>query len=134
MNDFHGDNLTEMTLAKLSSTLIKLDFDTGNVDFFITNLSFIAKFTNLQELYWGNGSFKSLEHVIFPQLQILKFKKYCPYYITRFLENHGKHLKEIYVCNDNVSINLDIAKHCPNLKSLGIIFQENEVESLKAIL
>ncbi len=50
------------------------------------------------------------------------------------MENNGKNLKEIYVRNDNVLINLDIAKYSPNLKPLIIKFKDDEIETLKAIL
>jgi len=124
-------------LAKLPNTLIKLDIGVG--DYYMP-LSFIAKFTNLQEIIltfdYHDEYFKNLHDVIFPQLQILKFKKHCPNheYLTKFLENNGKGLKEIYLHNGNNSLNLDIAKFCPNLKTLYTGFKVDEIETLKAIL
>ncbi len=51
------------------------------------------------------------------------------------MENNGENLKEIhlsYFCNK--SLNLAIAKFCPNLKSLSIIIIFDEIETLKLIL
>jgi len=88
--------------------------------------SFIAKFTNLQELEFSLyhkdhfEDFKNLQHVIFPQLQILKFLNESPNHedLIKFLEINGKNLIEFYLSNANDSTNLALAKFCPNLKSL----------------
>jgi len=79
---------------------------------------------------------KKLQHIIFPQLKILKFEYRCPKYeyLTRFLEINGKNLEEIYILDSNDSLNLVIASYCPNLRSLYAKFTDNEVETLKIIL
>ncbi len=126
------------SLTKHSDTLTKLYIELGLIDI---PLSFIAKFTNLQQLElfgYSTESFKSFQHVTFSQLQILKFPFSCPNHedLTKFLENNGKSLMEIYLDRVNIfnSLNLAIAKFCPNLKSLCTIFLNYEVETLKIIL
>ncbi len=81
-------------------------------------------------------SFKDLQHVILPQLQVLKFPCHCTNheYLIKFLENNGMFLKELYIHTNNNSLNLAIAKFCSNLKSLCTIFNNDEMETLKAIL
>jgi len=125
-------------LTNLPNTLIKLDI-LGRNEY--VSLSFLAKFTNLQELtlsiYNHVEYFKDLQHVIFPQLQILKFFLNCPNreYLTKFLKNNGRNLKEIHLCHfNNVLLNLDIANFCSNLKSLYTVFDEDDMETLKVIL
>src|SRR5581483_5514537 len=109
-----------------------------------TPLSFIANLTNLQELqlYFDSESFidfEILQHAKFSQLQILKIRNECPKYglLIKFLENNGKNLEEFYigdakVCSDN-SLNLAIAKFCPNLRKLSTGFKSNELETLKIV-
>jgi len=137
-NDSNCENLVISSLTKLPNTLIKLDIDSGG---FYLPLTFLTKFTNLRELvlsfYYHDEYFKYLQHVTFPQLQILKFYYECPNheYLIKFLEKNGKNLKELYINDiDLNSLNLTIAKCCPNLKSLYITFNDNEMETLKAIL
>jgi len=50
------------------------------------------------------------------------------------LENNGRNLKQVYLGDGNNSLNLAVAKFCPNLKSLHTIFNSNEMETLKIIL
>ena len=108
-------------------------------------MSFIAKFTNLQELVLLLGydddykGFEKLQYVTFSQLQILKIQDVCPRFeiLINFLENNGKNLKKFYVgelgrFSDN-SLNLAIAKFCPNLRKLSAGFKNNELETLKII-
>ncbi len=128
------------SLTKLPDDLIKLDFD-ADQGYEPIPLSFIAKFTNLQELVlsfnYNTESFKNLQHVFFPQLQILRFNYKCPNhdYLIKFLENNGKNLIEIYLDEVNInSLNLAISNFCPKLKSLYTIFNYDEVETLKSIL
>ncbi|GBC00078.1 hypothetical protein RclHR1_03740002 [Rhizophagus clarus] len=107
-------------------------------------LSFIGKyFKTLQELVLSFKSeeafldnFDQLQYVTFPRLKVLKFLDECPRFevLTNFLETNGKNLEELYVANNDNSLNLDIAKFCLNLKSLYTIFKEDEVETLRAIL
>ena len=87
--------------TKLSNTLTKLIID-GRNDYI--PLQFITGFTNLQELTLSLCQMNSLEefqilqHVNFPQLQILKFGNKCPrnQLLIKFLETNGKNLKEFY--------------------------------------
>ena len=68
---------------------------------------------------------------IFLQLKVLKF------ILIKFLEINGKNLTEFCInrFRGNVdSINLALAKFCPNLKILTTIFKEDELETLKIIL
>ena len=103
---------------------------------------FIAKFINLQELVLSFDysinfeDFIKLQDVSFPQLRILKFPHQClnNEYLTKFLENNGNNLKELYLGNANDSLNLAIVKFCSKLNSLYTIFYDNEMETLKLIL
>ncbi|PKK61463.1 hypothetical protein RhiirC2_791770 [Rhizophagus irregularis] len=128
------------SLTKHSITLTKLHIQVnGNKE-----LSFINKFKNLQELFilfesYGssnssNKHFKDLQYTKFDQLQILKLDGGCPKFeiLVKFLENNGKNLKEFHV-NGYGSLNLIIAKYCPNLLSLYTLFPKNEMETLKFI-
>ncbi|RIA86052.1 hypothetical protein C1645_829880 [Glomus cerebriforme] len=103
-----------------------------------TSLSLITNFTNLQELellFYFNEDFKKLQYAIFPQLRILKIKNFSSEYeiLVKFLENNGKNLKELFINNDygysNISLNLAIAKFCPNLRKLSVEFKSCELET-----
>ena len=78
-----------------------------------------------------------LQYVTFSQLQDLKFECQCPRneLLIKFLENNGKNLREFYVDNstDN-SLNLAVAKFCPNIRKLFIGYKINDIETLKMIL
>ncbi|PKY48777.1 hypothetical protein RhiirA4_404737, partial [Rhizophagus irregularis] len=52
----------------------------------------------------------------------------------KFLENNGKNLKKFYTGENNKDLSLSIAKFCPNLKSLFVIFNNDEIDVLKTIL
>uniref|UniRef100_U9UCF7 Uncharacterized protein n=1 Tax=Rhizophagus irregularis (strain DAOM 181602 / DAOM 197198 / MUCL 43194) TaxID=747089 RepID=U9UCF7_RHIID len=98
-------------MSKLPNTLIKLDL-LGELQ-----LSF-----NLSENF---EDFEILRYVVFPNLRILKLQHTRPKFelLINFLENNGKNLKELYVCEysgcgDN-SLNLAITKFCPNLLKLS---------------
>ncbi|RIA86772.1 hypothetical protein C1645_828769 [Glomus cerebriforme] len=100
------------------------------------SLSFITKFTNLQELdlsleYENVDYFKELQYHTFPHLVSLHFN--CPKVeiLINFLKNNGKTLNNFYVEEYDVSLYLAIAKYCSNLKLLDIVIDEGE--SLKAI-
>ncbi|GBC06380.1 hypothetical protein RclHR1_00680024 [Rhizophagus clarus] len=131
-------DLTDL-LSILPDTLIKLYLCYGEEHYI--PLSFITKFTNLQELELSFNynftfrDFKKLQHVTFPQLQILKFECLCPTYeeLINFLKNNGKNLKEFCTVENNNSINLAIAKFCPNLKKLSAGFRSNELETLRMV-
>ncbi|GBC00960.1 hypothetical protein RclHR1_04010007 [Rhizophagus clarus] len=126
------------SLIKHSNTLIKLKINGGEND---GPLSFITRFKNLQELVLffdyndAFEDFKELRFVKFSQLQILKLSFGCPTVeiMIKFFENNGKNLKEFCTCNYDNTLNLAIAKFCPNLKSLFTLFLDNEIETLKTI-
>ncbi len=124
LNNYHHENFKEIIplLTKLPNDLIKLDINIRNYNI---PLSFIVKFKNLQEIvlsFWHHVEcFKDLQHDVFSQLQILKFPNTCPNYehLARFLENNGKNLRELHIpyrYGNKNSLNLAIAKFCPNLK------------------
>jgi hypothetical protein len=124
------------TLKKFSTTLIKLKIRKSFMP-----LLFISNFTNLQELilssdyYGGCNYFNQLQDVVFPQLKVLKFYTFLEVEkLIKFLEINGKNLKELYIRDENNSLNLAIAKFCPNLKTLFTKFISNKPETLKLIL
>src|SRR5436853_66977 len=111
----------------------------------MTSLSFINNFTNLQGLELGfkynDGleGFEKLQYSIFSQLKILEIRylfQSCEFLI-KFLENNGKNLKKFYVGDKggygNNSLNLAIAKFCPNLEKLSTGFKNDELETLKIV-
>ncbi|RIA99693.1 hypothetical protein C1645_869752 [Glomus cerebriforme] len=129
-------------LFNLPNTLIKLELNGGE------NLSipllFIEKFINLRELVLSLDGFLDFDKfqysTTFPNLQILKFKCACPSYdlLIKFLENNGKNLRELYVdivydfSDDDNSLNLIIAKFCPNIRKFSSIYLY-DLETLKDI-
>jgi len=131
-------------LTKRSNTVTKLhlyyDSYKNVIHSYNLPVSFVSLFLNLQEIifsftYQHSLDFKELQHFNFPNLQILKFIEQCPKpeYLSKFLENNGKTLKKFYIdINMNTSIST-IAKFCPNLKSLFVIFGHSEVDNLKTI-
>ena len=133
------------SLAKLPNTLIelKLYIDNKYGAELHKPLSFIIRFTQLQKMIISSDrldafeDFKTLQHAIFSQLQVLKFQYECPRneLLIRFLENNGKNLKEFYI-NYNISnsLNSAIAKFCPDLRKLFTSFKKDELEMLKMIL
>ncbi|RIA81095.1 hypothetical protein C1645_837526 [Glomus cerebriforme] len=136
------ENLIDLNplIKQLSNTLIKLNINEYN----FTSLSFISKFINLQELnlflYDDDFiDFEKLQYSIFSNLQILKIQVICPRFelLIKFLENNGKNLKKCYIgVNEifsNNSLNLAIAKFCPNLRKLSVGFKNNELETMKII-
>jgi hypothetical protein len=118
------------TLTKLPNTLIKYEF-------YGVSLSFIPKYTNLQELmlfFSYNDNFDKFQNIIFTQLKILRFPNAYPRVevLIKFLENNGKNLEEFYICCSDSSLCLAVAKFCPNIRnffSTGYI----ELELLKKI-
>ncbi|RIA90184.1 hypothetical protein C1645_823681 [Glomus cerebriforme] len=89
-------------LTKHFNTLTKLHI---NGEFEFIPLSFVASFSNLQEIrfLFIDGSefegFETLQYVTFPKLQILNIPCQCPEpeYMMKFLENNGKNLKDIKI-------------------------------------
>ena len=85
-------------------------------------LSFIGKLSNLQviTLLLGVDSydFKSIQHVTFSNLHILKFPIKPPKleYLVNFLKINANNLKELYISVAENQLNLSIAQFCPNLK------------------
>ncbi|CAB4381694.1 unnamed protein product [Rhizophagus irregularis] len=142
----YGVDLTDINtlISKFPNSLITFSIYRGMECFFkaVIPLSFIARFTNLQELVFifsSNESyegFNKLQYVVFPQLQNLKFYVECPEneLLIKFLENNGKNLKEFYVKSNDNSLNLAIVKFCPNLRNLTIRIEDNELEILETIL
>ncbi|GES81137.1 hypothetical protein GLOIN_2v1876960 [Rhizophagus clarus] len=137
---YDGANWTDIipSLIKHSKTLVKLKINGGENS---GPLSFITDFINLEELvlsFHYRDSFcelNKLQYIKFPKLQILKFPYGCPRFdiLIKFLEISGRNLKEFYIGDYDNSLNLAIAKFCPNLKSLFTIFMDNELETLKLI-
>jgi hypothetical protein len=134
------------SLTKHSNTITNLRIyyeDYEVYSYKLLPLSFIGLFTNLQEIIFTFScfgepnlrDFKNLQYVNFPKLQILKFhyQNPKPKYIMKFLENNGKNLKELYISENDFNLNLSIAKFCPNLESLFIIFNDGEIDILKNI-
>src|SRR3989442_671470 len=88
------------------------------------------------DYYNSFEDFKILQHVTFSHLQVLKFEYESPgnEFLIKFLEINGRNLKEFYVnYNINNSLNLAIAKFCPNLRKLFSKFINDELETLKMI-
>ncbi|GBB85064.1 hypothetical protein RclHR1_11640002 [Rhizophagus clarus] len=79
--------------------------------------------------------FIQLQHVNFLNLQTLKFSYHCPKHehLMKFLENNGKNLKLFHMTNSNKALRLSIANLCPNLRSLFIVFNDDELNILKTI-
>ncbi|GBC07732.1 hypothetical protein RclHR1_07660008 [Rhizophagus clarus] len=130
-------------VTKLSNTLIKLNLYEHNY----VSLSFIAKFSNLQELRLSLEdkedyvNFEKLSYASFSQLKILKFRYSRPdnESLARFLENNGKNLNELYISFENSSYNNNslnsvISKFCTNLRKFSGGFKSNELEMLELIL
>jgi hypothetical protein len=132
-------NIIPTLMTKLPNTLTKLSLYGG---YNYISLSFITNFSNLQELklsFDHDNCFVNFEKLQFPQLRVLKIQDKYPRdgLLIKFLENNGKNLKEICIGdfegrNDN-SINLAIAKFCPNLSKLSAGIQYFELETLKII-
>ncbi|EXX71874.1 uncharacterized protein OCT59_015588 [Rhizophagus irregularis] len=125
-------------ITKHSHTITKLKFRSDN-DF--SSFSFISSFTNLQKLlflFLGEVivDFTKLQYVNFSKLQILKIPYECPKpeYVMKFLENNGKNLKEFYTGENSKDLSLSIARFCPNLKNLFVLFNNGELDVLKTIL
>ncbi|RIA80895.1 hypothetical protein C1645_865948 [Glomus cerebriforme] len=132
------------TLSSLSTnlpdTLIKLQLYRRS-----NPLSFIAKFTILQELIlsfnYTNSfeGFEILQYIRFPQLQILKIRYSVPKYelLIKFLEINGRNLKEIYLGDlsgeSENSLNLVISKFCINLRVISVGFKNYELETLEIV-
>ncbi|EXX75449.1 uncharacterized protein OCT59_005009 [Rhizophagus irregularis] len=134
-----GLSIFSSLMSKIPNTLIKLDVY-GDNHF---SLSLIANLSNLQELKLSFDcdeyfvDFEKLQYVNFPHLQVLTIPDAYPKngLLIKFLENNGKNLKEIYIsetkgCDDN-SLNLAIAKFCPNLKKISVGIKK--LETLKII-
>ena len=125
------------SLENHSKTLIKMNIvGQNNVP-----ISFITKFSNLRELvisiHRGNHvrDFITIQHVIFPQLQVLKFPHGYPRFeaMNKFLENSGKNLKEFEFCVDNVDedrVRSAVTKFCPKLKLYPLPNMEKVIDQI----
>jgi hypothetical protein len=129
--------IPSLTEILSDNTLIKLCIDAN------TPLLFISNFKNLQELEFSTDindcfeEFDKLQYINFPHLRILKIPYPCEF-IIKLLENNGRYLEEIYISdsdgfNDN-SLNLSIAKFCPNIRKLSTGFKHNELKTLELVL
>ncbi|RIA84324.1 hypothetical protein C1645_832437 [Glomus cerebriforme] len=140
LSAYDGGDWTDIlsSLMKHSNTLIKLYLNSDNDNL---PLSFIASFSNLQEIefsFFGGyhfEDFEKLQYVIFPKLQILDISYDCPKpeYVINFLKNNGKNLQECYFGEDSSVLNSIIAEFCPNLKKLFVIFDDDELDILITI-
>ncbi|RIA88179.1 hypothetical protein C1645_826775 [Glomus cerebriforme] len=105
-------------------------------------LSFVASFPNLQQVelsfFFGgvySKNFERLQYVTFPKFQILNIPDDFPEpeYVINFLRINGKNLENIYFFKHNNVLNLSIAELCPNLKKLFVIFNDDELDTLRTI-
>jgi hypothetical protein len=125
-------------IIKHSQTIAKLQLydDSDNLPF-----SFVSLFTNLQEFIFlfTDGvdfeDFKKLQYVNFFKLAILKIPNKCPKpeYLMKFLENNGKNLQYFYAVENNKAVNLSIAKFCPKIRSIFVLFSDDVIDILKTI-
>jgi hypothetical protein len=130
-------------LKSQSNTITKLHLYSNDI---CMPLSFVSSFTNLQEVIFSFPSdddiddefikdFDKLENSNFPRLQVLKIPFQCPKseYLIKFLENNGKTLKKLFICElESVAIP-SIANFCINLQNLFVIFNHNELHLLQII-
>ncbi|CAB4373764.1 unnamed protein product [Rhizophagus irregularis] len=138
-------NSIPLLTMELPKTLTRFVVVGGNYNI---SLSFLVNFINLQELEISFDfsecieSFEKLQDAIFPQLQILIIKYSCPRleFLVKFLKNNGKILKKIHIdvnhCDSEDSINslnLTIAKYCPNIRKLSTGFSDKDLETLKIL-
>jgi len=106
-------------------------------------LSFIATFTNLQEInlifnYTESlEDFKKLQYITFSQLQNLRISSLSSpklELLINFLEINGKTLRELYLRQEDIIMSPNsVTKLCPNLRKLSISFESNELEALKTV-
>ncbi|CAB4381607.1 unnamed protein product [Rhizophagus irregularis] len=126
-----------LSLTKHSLTLTRLTLKNCKI-----TKQFIAMFKNLQELNLDqNDTFYQLQNAYFSQLKILKIVYYNSYsskdsikILFKFLEINGNNLTVLYIYNNyyEQSLNLALAKYCPNLKILYTYIRDEE--TLKLIL
>jgi len=122
-----------LTLDFLLNILIKFKLSYYEDKYFMP-LSFIAKFIHLRELVFSFSStkgfkdFENLQHTTFSRLKILKLEYRSPKYeqLSKFLENNGKNLEELYIEEDHHLLRFAIPQFCPNLKFLYARFMEDE--------
>jgi hypothetical protein len=125
-------------LTKHSHTITKLRLygDSSDLPF-----SFVSLFTNLQEFIFSfiEGThfedFKMLQYVNYSKLHTLKIPYQCPRpeYVMKFLENNGKNLKKFHTDENDKALSLSIPNYCPNLKSLFVIINSDELDILKTL-
>jgi hypothetical protein len=137
LNRTSGMEIITSSLSKFSLTLTKL-----KIIEYCVPLSFISCFINLQELILsyeyddGLSDFNQLQYVTFPRLKVLKFLYMIPKVgmLIKFLEINGKNLDELYTGEYDKSLNLAIAKYCPNIRTLFVMFINIGLDTLKVIL
>ncbi|GBC03533.1 hypothetical protein RclHR1_05180010 [Rhizophagus clarus] len=137
LNRTSGMEIITSSLSKFSLTLTKLKI----IEYCIP-LSFISCFINLQELILsyeyddGLNDFDQLQYITFPRLKVLKFLYMIPKVgmLIKFLEINGKNLDELYTGEYDRLLNLAIAKFCPNLKTLFVMFINVGLDTLRTIL
>ncbi|GBC10028.1 hypothetical protein RclHR1_00930006 [Rhizophagus clarus] len=135
--DLNWENIIPV-LTTHSNMITKLHLYSGVVS---SPLSFVKSFSKLQEIIFtfyeetDYEDFTKLEYIKFPELQILKFPTLCPKsdHVIKFLENNGTNLKNFYTSESDNALRLSIAKYCPNLKNLFIVFKNGELNILKSI-
>ncbi|CAB4412406.1 unnamed protein product [Rhizophagus irregularis] len=123
-------------ISKIPNTLISINIYGGRMHPNIS-LSFISRFTKLQELiltFYSNEpyrDFSNLQYDIFPYLQRLEFKRECPDNdsLVNFLEINGKNLKEFIklstkFSNDELDTLKLILNTCQYLETIDIFCKE----------
>ncbi|PKY45698.1 hypothetical protein RhiirA4_466017 [Rhizophagus irregularis] len=125
-----------LSLTKHSLTLTRLTLKNCKI-----TKQFIAMFKNLQELNLDqNDTFYQLRNAYFLQLKILKitYNRYSLKdgieILINFLKINGNNLTEFYIYRyyHEKSLNLALAKYCPNLKIIYTYIRDEE--TLKLIL
>ena len=121
-------------LKKLPNTLTRLEIHEGYNSLQLSSITKLTRTLNYHLIIvMLLKVLKKLQYVTFPQLEILNILRTCPNHeeLTNFLENNGKKLKELHVGADgNNSLNLIIAKFCPNLKKLFTKYKNSELKTI----
>ncbi|CAB4429305.1 unnamed protein product [Rhizophagus irregularis] len=129
----------DFIIKELPDTLTELTIGVKNN----ISLSAISRFINLQKLIImfttriNEDKLIKLRDVVFPKLQVLKllFKGLNYNFITNFLENNGKNLKELMMdeCEGKGSLYLVIAEFCKNLRKLSFMPKNDELQTMKIV-
>jgi hypothetical protein len=143
-NESWVDIIPALTKHSDSITKLHLYSDNSNLP-----LSFIDLFSNLQEIVFffseaievyenfrgGFIDFRELQYSNFSNLQTLKIPFHCPKpeYMIKFLENNGKNLKKLYISRSDKALRLSITNFCPNITSLRVTFENDELNIMRII-